>query len=159
MKRWVAIFVFAGVCCGHTQITVTPYQALHPIMKDPRQRNAPTSLNQYPGELSTPSAPVAVAPPKPAVVISRIDSGLAVSPLTLLGTTDGLKGRLYVTNIGSQAVTPLAQFMVCDGKGFQVGLTSKKGEMLAPEKAERIEVLATNLNAADLKLMKLTAKK
>jgi hypothetical protein len=45
--------------------------------------------------------------------------------------------------------------MVCDTRGGKVGMVSKIGEALAAGDSEKIEVLATNLNAADLKLMKL----
>jgi hypothetical protein len=161
MKQWVAILFFAAAFGLRAQTIVTPYQALHPIMKDPHQRNAPTSLNQYPGELTSPAAPAAVlmAPAKPPVIVARIDSGLAASAISLIGTVDGLKGRLYVTNIGSADVTPLAQFVVCDPKGFQVGTASQKGSLLSPNESERMEIVATNLNAVDLKLLKLSGKK
>jgi hypothetical protein len=64
-----------------------------------------------------------------------------------------------VTNIGSQTVVPLAQFAVCDQKGFQVGSAAKTGQPLEPNEVEKMEVLATNLNAVDVKLVKLSAKK
>jgi hypothetical protein len=77
------------------------------------------------------------------------------SKLKVLGTIDGIKGTLYVTNVGPVAVTPAVQLMVCDTRGGKVGTVSKVGEALAAGESEKIEVLATNLNAADLKLMKL----
>ena len=155
MRRWVAILLLVCSFSGSAQTVANPYEVLHPIMKDPNKRNAPTSLNQSPGELSAP-APAAA---RPVAVVSRIEVGLAASAIRLLGTIDGLKGRMYVTNIGTLAVTPLAQFAVCDPRGLKVGLASKTGSLLAPNASEQIEVLATNLNAADLKLMNLSAKK
>jgi hypothetical protein len=151
------------------QTVANPYQVLHPIMKDPNKRNAPTSLDRDPAEKADlegtaptrrpahSSALPPAQPARPVEIIARIDAGLAVSEISLLGTVNGLKGRFYVTNIGSQVVTPLAQLAVCDQKGFQVGSTARTGQPLAPNDAEKMEVLATNLNAVDLKLMKLTA--
>jgi hypothetical protein len=159
------VFFVAAFSVG-AQTVVTPYQALHPIMKDPNKRNAPTSLDQDPSEKADlqPAAPPArpaplppAQPAKPVAIVARIDAGLAASKISLLGTVNGIKGRLYVTNIGSQMIIPLAQFAVCDQKGFQVGSTAQTGQPLAPNEAEKIEVLATNLNAVDLKLVKLTA--
>jgi hypothetical protein len=165
MKRWVAILFFAAACSGNAQTVANPYQVLHPIMKNPNQRNAPTSLNQSqaaglgPSPLSSPAPAAPVAPLKPADMVVRIDAGLAVSPVSLIGTIDGLKGRLYITNLGTHVVTPQAQFAVCDPRGFQIGSATKLGSPLGPNDSEKMEVLATNLNAVGLKLMKLTSKK
>jgi hypothetical protein len=74
----------------------------------------------------------------------------------LIGTINGLKGTIYVTNIGAQEITPVVQLAVCDQKGFKLGLASKTGAALAPNAQERIVVVATNLNATELKLMHLT---
>jgi len=169
MKLLLAILFLVAAFSGGAQTVANPYQVLHPIMKDPNKRNAPTSLDQDPSEKADleatapthrPARPAALPPAqpaKPAEIIARIDAGLAASKISLLGTVNGIKGRLYVTNIGSQMVIPLAQFAVCDQKGFQVGSTAKTGQPLAPNDVEKIEVLATNLNAVDLKFVKLTA--
>jgi hypothetical protein len=168
MNLLLAMLFFVAAFSIGAQTTITPYQALHPIMKDRTNRNAPTSLDRDPGEKASlqpaaPSRPAPVAPAqpakpaKPAEIVARIDAGLAASKISLLGTVNGIKGRLYVTNIGLQVVIPLAQFAVCDQKGFQVGSTAKTGPPLAPNEVEKIEVLATNLNAVDIKLMKLSA--
>jgi hypothetical protein len=166
MKLLLAIVFLVAAFSVGAQTVANPYQVLHPIMKDPNKRNAPTSLDRDPSEKADlqPTAPTtrpAALPPaqpaKPAEIVARIDAGLAASKISLLGTVNGIKGRLYVTNIGSQVVIPLAQFAVCDQKGFQVGSTAKTGQPLEPNDVEKIEVLATNLNAVDLKLVKLTA--
>ena len=165
MKLLLAIFLFGSVLFVRAQTVATTANVLHPIMKDGK-RNAPTSVDRDPSEraaLQQPATPHRATPlppaqpAKPAEIVARIDAGLAASKITLIGTVSGIKGRLYVTNIGLQAVIPLAQFAVCDQKGFQVGTTAKTGQALAPNDVEKIEVLATNLNAVDLKLMKLTA--
>ena len=66
----------------------------------------------------------------------------------MLGTIDGIKATLYVTNVGSLP-TPMVQFLVCDTRGVKVGTASKTGTPLAAGAEEKIEILATNLNAAD----------
>jgi hypothetical protein len=164
----VVLVVLAGAIASHGQVASSPMQLLHPILKDPNHRNAPTSLSQDPALLREMSAnpnsnpnnpgalPAAGQPAQPAVIVAKIDSGLAASKLTLIGTINGLKGTIYVTNLGSQSITPMVQLAVCDQKGFKVGLASKTGAALAPNADERIVVLATNLNAAELKLMHLS---
>jgi hypothetical protein len=167
MKLLLAMIFFVAALSVRAQTVANTSNVLHPIMKDPNHRNAPTSLDQDPSEKAAfqspgparpaPLPPAQIQPAKPAAIVAHIDSSLAASKISLIGTVSGIKGRLYVTNIGSAVVTPLAQFAVCDQKGFQVGSTTKAGEPLEPNGFEKIEVLATNLNAVDLKLMKLTA--
>jgi predicted regulator of Ras-like GTPase activity (Roadblock/LC7/MglB family) len=111
-------------------------------------------MNQNPN--SNPNRPAAAQPAQPAVIVARIDSGLAASRLSLIGTINGIKGTIYVTNVGAQEITPMVQMAVCDQKGYQLGVASKTGAVLAPNADERIVVVATNLNAAELKLMHLT---
>ena|SRR5580692_3043944 len=162
----VVLVVLAGAVASQAQVASSPMQLLHPILKDPNHRMAPTSLNQDPAMLRemsrnpnsnpNPAALPAAQPAQPAVIVAKIDSGLAASKLTLIGTINGLKGTMYVTNMGATEVTPLVQLAVCDQKGFKVGLASKTGGVLAPNADERIVVLATNLNATELKLMHLT---
>jgi hypothetical protein len=164
MKLLLAMILFVAALSVRGQTVATTANALRPIMKDPSKRNAPTSLDRDPAEKAslqyTPAArpsSLAASAAKPVEIVARIDAGLAVSKISLLGTVNGIKGRLYVTNIGSQEVTPLAQFAVCDQKGRQIGSATKTGQPLAPNEGEKIEVLATNLNATDLKLIKVTA--
>ncbi|MGO8701492.1 MAG: hypothetical protein ACLQVY_27725 [Limisphaerales bacterium] len=151
MRVWVAFgLVLAGLPL-HGQTAISPYRALRPIMPDPNQRNAPSSVSS--ADLGS-NETAAAAPSKRAVGL-RVDPSLAPSKLKVLGTIEGIKGTLYVTNVGPVSVTPSVQLMVCDTRGGKVGMLSKIGEALAAGDSEKIEVLATNLNAADLKLMKL----
>jgi hypothetical protein len=161
----VVLVLLAGAIASPGQVASSPMQLLHPILKDPNHRNAPTSLNQDPSLLremsrnpNRPAAlPAAAQPAQPAVIVAKIDSGLAASKLTLIGTINGLKGTIYVTNLGPQEVTPVVQLAVCDPKGFKLGQASKTGAALAPNADERIVIIATNLNAVELKLMHLTS--
>jgi len=165
----VVLVVLAGAIASQGQVASSPLQLVHPILKDPNKRNAPTSLNRDPSLAEDPNPnmapnrpaarPTAARPAKPeqpAVIVAKIDSGLAASKLAMIGTVNGLKGTIYVTNMGAQEVTPVVQLAVCDQKGFKLGLASKTGAALAPNADEKIVILATNLNATDLKLMHLT---
>jgi hypothetical protein len=165
MKLLLAIIFLLASFSVRAQTVATTANVLHPIMKDIHKPNGPTSLDRNSGENADAQSPApsarpsqlpSTAPAKPAVIIAHIDASLAASKISLIGTVSGLKGRLYVTNISSQVVTPKAQFAVCDAKGFKIGATTITGPALAPNEAEKIEVLATNLSAVDLKLMKLT---
>jgi hypothetical protein len=150
MRVWVAFgLVLAGLPL-HGQTAISPYRALHPIMPDPNQRNAPSSVSS--ADLG--SNDTSAASSKRGLGV-RLDPSLMPSKLKVLGTIEGIKGTLYVTNVGPVSVTPSVQLMVCDTRGGKVGMVSKVGEALAAGDSEKIEVLATNLNAADLKLMKL----
>ena len=160
----VVLVGLAGVIASLGQVASSPTQLVHPILKNPNRRNAPTSLNRDPSLAEDPNQvsnrsgtlPTASQPAQPAVIIAKIDSGLAASKLAMMGTMDGIRGTIYVTNMGAQEITPVVQLVVCDQKGFKVGLASKTGAVLAPNADEKIVILATNLNATDLKLMRLT---
>jgi hypothetical protein len=167
----VVVLVLAGARTSQAQSASSPTQLVHPILKDPNNRNAPTSLDRDPSLLQDPAPapaphphpapyramplPVVVQPAQPAVIVAKIDSGLAASKLTMIGTVNGLKGTMYVTNTGPREVTPVLELAICDPKGCKIGAMSKIGDALAPNTNEKIVVLATNLNAADLKLMRL----
>jgi hypothetical protein len=165
----VVLVVLEGTLASPGQSASSPTQLVHPVLKDPNHRYAPTSLDRDPSlsedqnqnQIPKASRPgpvrAAVAPAQPAVIAAKIDSGLAASKLAMIGTMDGLKGTIYVTNIGAEAVTPVVQLAVCDQKGFKIGTASKSGAPLAPKADERIVIVATNLNATDLKLMRLTS--
>jgi hypothetical protein len=167
MKSLAAIILLTSALFVGAQTVATTANVLHPIRKDPNQHNAPTSLDRDPSEKASLLQPTAARPAtaasapaqpaKPAEIVARIDAGLAASKISLVGTVNGIKGRLSVTNIGSQMITPSAQFAICDQKGFQIGSIAKTGQPLSPNDTEKIEVLANNINAVDLKLMKLTA--
>jgi hypothetical protein len=168
MKSLAAIILFAALVSVRAQTVANTHNVLHPIMKD-GQRNAPSSLNQDPSLAaeyrnnpvravptypSTPAAQAAAA--APAAIVAKVDSSFTVSKISVIGAISGLKGRLYVTNIGSAIATPLVQLAVCNEKGFQIGSATKAGTPLAPNDSEKIDVLATNANAVDLKLLKLS---
>jgi hypothetical protein len=163
----VVLVILAGAFSSRGQSASSPTQLVHPILKDPNKRFAPTSLDRDPSLLDDPNSspspnrpaarPAAAAQPaQPAVIVAKIDSGLAASKLAMIGTMNGVKGTIYVTNMGPQAITPVVQVAVCDQKGFKLGTASKTGAALAPNADERIVVLGTNLNATELKLMRLT---
>jgi len=169
----VVLVVLAGAIASHGQVGSSAVQLLHPIMKDPNQRNAPTSLdrdpsltrdlnmngtrNRSPYRAATyPAAAQPAQPAQPAAIVARIDSNLTASRLAMIGTVKGLKGTIYVTNVGSREITPVVELAVCDPAGIKIATASKTGDALAPNADERIVVLATNLNAADFKLMRVS---
>ncbi len=160
----VAAVLLVGAFASQGQVGSSPVQLLHPIMKDPNHRYAPTSVNQDPAEAQSlsrnpaPPAPrtAAVAPATPAVIVAKVDAGLAASRISVIGTMTGIKGTIYVTNLGPQEITPLVQLAVCDAKGFKLGTAGKTGSPLAPNAAQKIVIVATNLNATEFKLMQLT---
>lgn len=165
MKSLYISLIFVAAFSVRGQTVANTYNVLHPLTKnspDGTARYAPTSLNQMPSERASlqstpyrPSSGAAAQPVKPAEIVARIDTSLAASKISLIGTVSGLKGKLYVTNIGSTVITPQAMFMVCNEKGYQIGSASKTAAALAPNESEKIEIIATNLSAADLKLVKL----
>jgi len=162
----VVLVVLAGAIASLGQVASSPMSLVHPILKDPNRRNAPTSLDRDPSlaedsgqnqssNRST-ALPAASQSAQPAVVVAKIDSGLAASKLAMMGTINGIRGTIFVTNVSVKEITPVVQLVVCDQKGFKVGLASKTGGVLAPNADEKIVILATNLNATDLKLIRLT---
>ena len=155
----VMLMVLAGAVASQGQSATSPTQLVHPVLKDPNKRLAPTSLNPKPTpsrRAARPAAPPA-APAEPSVITAKIDSGLVASKLAMIGTINGIKGTIYVTNLGAREVTPVVQVAVCDQKGFKVGAASKIGAALAPNADEKIVVFGTNLNATELKLTRLTS--
>ena len=163
----VVLVILAGAFPSNGQVATSPTQLVHPILKDPDKRLAPTSLDRDPSLLGdpasnpTPTRPAALRaaalPAQPPVIVAKIDSGLVASKLTMIGTINGIKGTLYVTNMGAQEVTPVVQLAVCDQNGFKLAVASKTGAALAPNANERIVIVGTNLNAAEFKLMRLTS--
>ncbi len=143
------------------QVASSPSQLVRPIMKDPNKRVAPNSLDRDPAgaDISTnPHSSTRLAPARPAgpsTIVAKVDPAFAASSLTLIGTVDGLRGTLYVTNVSSSAVKPVLQIAVCDQKGFKVDTITKTGSLLEPNGSEKLVVLGTNLNAIDLKLVRL----
>ncbi|HWD21460.1 MAG TPA: hypothetical protein VHB20_19500 [Verrucomicrobiae bacterium] len=156
MKRFL-------LCLAVTALSVqaqpSPYRLLRPIMKDPNQRQAPSSvtaqdLNQAPPPATAEPAP----PPKPVEIVAKIDAGLAASKVSLIGRITGVKGSLYVTNLTSDMVFPHLQFAILDRNGAPIATASKVGNVLAAQANERIDVIATNAGSVDVKLVKLSAK-
>jgi hypothetical protein len=163
----IVLVILAGTFAALGQVGSSPTQLVHPILKDPNSRKGVTSLNSNPGlvddsggnQVSNRSAtlPSTAQPSVPGATLPKIDSGLAASKLSMIGTINGVRGTLYVTNTSSADITPFVQLMVCDQKGYKVGVVSKIGTVLAPNADEKIVILATNLNATDLKLVRLTS--
>jgi hypothetical protein len=166
MRSLLAILLLVPAIIVEAQTVATTANVLHPIMKDPNKRLAPTSLDRDPStkaEFMTPTpkargaaARAATAPAKPLEIVAQIDGTLTTGTISLIGTISGLKGRLYVTNTGSQVVVPKVQIAFCDRNGLKIGTTAKTGEAIAPNGAEKIEILATNVSTVDMKLIRLS---
>lgn len=173
MRLFLAIIVLTAVSV-QAQTVANTHNVLHPIMKDPNNRQGMSSLDRDPA-MKAEYMPAAInaqrasaahqsaygaaevgVPVKPTEIVTRIDPTLVVSKISVIGTLSGLKGRLYVTNTGPQLVIPHAQFAVCDRNGVKIGSATKAGDALAPNEGEQIEVLATNVSAVDLKLMTMS---
>ncbi len=142
----------------------SPYRLLQPIMKNPNQRQAPSSVTaadlgeQQQQQQQQQAAAAAAAPAKPAVIVAKIDHELAASPVNVIARVTGIKGTIYVTNLTGDQVLPHSQFAVLDRNGIQLGVASRLGSSLAAYGFERIDVIATNAGCTDLKLMKLSVK-
>jgi hypothetical protein len=158
MKALAAVFVvLLAVFPLVSQTVVSPYRALHPIMPNGNQRNAPSSVSASDlGPDPSPPPPSGSNRTAQPVVATKVDVCLQASRLTVVATIDGIRGKLSVTNRSSAPVTPMAQFEVRNPTGGKVGTVSKIGEALAAGADEELEILATNLNASDLRLLKLT---
>ena len=167
MKLLCAMVILVAAFSVRAQTVANTHNVLHPLTKnspDGTARYAPTSLDQDPAEraslMQNNSRPSYVAPgqpAKPVAIVAQIDGRLVASKVSLIGTVTGLKGKLYITNIGSASVVPSATFAICDEKGFQIASATKIGSSLGPNDSEKIEIVATNLSAADVQLVKLTA--
>jgi hypothetical protein len=160
--------IMAVAITSRGQVGSSPMQLLHPILKDPNKRNAPTSLNRDPSMAqdlnqgqgqdkgsNRLAAPLSSA--QSAATVPKIDPGLAASKLAIIGTINGVRGTIYVTNTGIREITPVVQLIVCDDKGAKICVASKTGAALAPDADEKIVLLATNLYATDLRLMRVTS--
>ena len=134
---------------------VTARRALRPLEK--QGLIPPSTPTPQPRPAATPNpTPTAVtADQRPAL----IEPDLKPSPISLFGKIDGLSGTLYVTNIGKASVAPFVQLAVVDKNGRMVGWVTNSGPELQPKESEKIQVLATNLNAVDFKIMRLVGRK
>lgn len=166
MKLLVAIFFFASLVAGRAQTVANTHNVLHPLTKlgpngltslkqDPSLANEyrNTSTRAIPTYYPNPSAQPAI----PTEIVAKVDPSFSASKVSVIGAIAGLKGSLYVTNIGDKVATPHIQLAVCNLKGFPIGSAIKDGQPLAPNESEKIDVLATNADAVDLKLLRLTA--
>ena len=162
------VFLVAALSVG-AQTVVNPFMALHPIMKDPNKRNAPTSLDQDPSEKKDFQQ---AAPARRCLSFLPFRGS---TPAT--GQAGGnrcqdrsqscrfldqparhgqwIKGRLRDEHrlASGDSAGPICRVRP---EGLSSRLHCQNRPALAPNDAEKIEVLATNLNAVDLKLMKLT---
>jgi len=112
--------------------------------------------NPAPPPESAPEAPVA-PPARPVEIVAKIDAGLAASKINVVGRVDGIKGTMFVTNLSRQSVSPAAVFAVCDSKGAKIGAVTNLASALEPDESGKIVVTATNVNAVDFKLLRLSA--
>lgn len=133
---------------------VTARRALQPLSKQGIIPPAPRPDLTKPGP---PAASAAVA--KPAAQAPAIEADLKPSPIKLFGKIDGLAGTFFVTNVGTRAIAPFAQLAVLDKAGKPVGWVTNSAGEIQPKEAAKIQVLATNANAVDLKIVRLIGRK
>ena len=132
---------------------VTARRALQPLTKQGIIPPAPRPDLAKPG----PTAPT--QPAKPAAQAPAIEPDLKPSTIKLFGKIDGLSGTFFVTNVGNRAVAPFAQLAVLDKSGKPVGWVTNSAGEIQPNEAAKIQVLATNANAVDLKIVRLIGHK
>jgi hypothetical protein len=170
MKLPTFLVVLLAVSLGlRAQTVANTKNVLHPLTKF--GTNGISSLNQDPSSAADyrntrtrqpvhyPSCSTLVRgqAAETAPIVAKIDSDLAASPIHFIGTINGLKGTLYVTNLGEKLVTPHLQVALCDLTGSRIGTEALTGGPLGPNESEKIEVMTTNLTAVSLKVMKLSA--
>jgi hypothetical protein len=135
---------------------VTARRALQPLTKKGLLTPTP------PPTLARP-APAAPAPTAaaatPAAQAPTIEADLKPSKVALFGKIAGLSGTFFVTNVGTHAVAPFAQLAVLDKSGRPVGWVTNSADEIQPNEAAKIQVLATNANAVDLKIVRLIGHK
>ena len=165
MKKLSLLFLAAAVAAS-AQVP-SPFRALRPIMKDPNNRKGISSvsdkdLNDGDNPSSSQGAGYSGAPGpmgqggKPAVIVARVDPGLAASAVDLLARVDGLKGTIYITNMTQGTIVPHAQLAVCNLNGAMLGSVAVVGNAIEPSGVSTLSIVATNMGAVDLKLMHLT---
>jgi hypothetical protein len=94
---------------------------------------------------------------KAPAIVAQIDHRLQPSDISIIGTLSGLKCSFNIKNVSAKSEIPKIVLAVCDRKGFKIGTAIKTGAAIAPDETEKIDILATNVDGADVKLMKLTA--
>ncbi|MDB6059420.1 MAG: hypothetical protein JWO95_3264 [Verrucomicrobiales bacterium] len=135
---------------------VTARRALQPLTKQGVIPPGP------PPNLAKPAPPAPAHPPvapPPAAAVPAIEPNLKPSPITLFGKIDGLSGTFFVTNVGTRAVAPFTQLAVLDRSGKPVGWVTNSAAEIQPKEAAKIQVLATNANAVDFKIVRLMGHK
>lgn len=149
----VFAFLFAFVVSAPAQVTSS--RALQPlykqgVLKTPAQRNPPASA---------PAPAPEPAGAQPAAQRSSIEPDLHPSKINLFGKIDGLSGTFFVTNSGKHAVAPFVQLAAVDKNGRAVGWVTNSAPLIQPNETARIQVLATNPFAVDLKIVRLVGRK
>jgi hypothetical protein len=135
---------------------VTARRALQPLTKQGLIPPAGKMTLAKPGPAAPAATPVAA---QPGAAASAIEADLKPSPITLFGKIAGLSGTFFVTNIGTRAVSPFAQLAVLDKNGKPIGWVTNSAAPLQPKEAAKIQVLATNEGAVDLKIVRLYGHK
>lgn len=135
---------------------VTARRALQPLYKDGALKTPQQAAGPRPTAPAPAPTPVAA---KAGAQAAAIEADLKPSKITLFGKIDGLSGTFFVTNVGSHAVAPFAQLAVLDKNGRVVGWATKSADEIQPKEAAKIQVLATNANAVDLKIVRLVGHK
>ncbi len=156
------VCLFLAVFAVSSSAQVTARRALQPLTKQgvipptPGQREAAAAAAARANAAQTP-APAAAKPGAQAA--ATIEADLQPSKVTLFGKIEGLSGTLFVTNVGVKAVAPFVQLAVIDKDGRTVGYVTNGAPEIQPKTSEKIQVLATNLNAVDLKIVRLVSHK
>jgi hypothetical protein len=135
---------------------VTARRALQPLTKQGLIPPAGKMTLAKPAPAAPPTAPAAAKPP---TATAAIEADLKPSPIALFGKIAGLSGTFFVTNVGTKAVSPFAQLAVLDKSGKPIGWVTNSAAQLQPKEAAKIQVLATNEGAVDLKIIRLYGHK
>lgn len=152
MKASIVLILSAAVVM--TSSAQTTRQALGRL-----ERQGVIKMKPLPTPTPAAPAPAATAASATPQAASAIEADLKASPIKLFGKIEGLSGTLYVTNIGAKAVSPFVQLAVVDKSGKMVGSVTNSGAEIQPQESTKIQVLATNLNAVDFKIMRLVGRK
>jgi hypothetical protein len=140
---------------------VTARRALQPLYKDGALRTPSQQVGAKPAPAPAPAAAPAPTPvaARTGTQASGIEPDLKPSKISLFGKIEGLSGTFFVTNVGNRAVAPFAQLAVLDKNGKVIGWATNSASVIQPKESEKIQILATNANAVDLKIVRLTGHK
>ena len=123
------------------------------------ERQGVIKMQPLPTTKPAAAAPATTPANATAPAASTIEPDLKASPIKLFGKIEGLSGTLFVTNIGAKAVSPFVQLAVVNKSGKMVGWVTNSGAEIQPQEATKIQVLATNLDAVDFKIVRLVGRK